>query len=126
MEHRAREIRTRHLQRIIQRPERRPEAIAETCESAARCGIRFDHEQRFPNHLRHSRRCAVRPHQFHRRAVVQEARKNRLGVDRRPDARLAEAVVRRVAGYRQIYVNRKGREERRVVTGRRRVPRGCL
>ena len=50
MEHRPREIRTRHLQCRIQCLERRPEAITETHEPATRHGIRFDHEQQLPDH----------------------------------------------------------------------------
>ena len=100
MQQRPRKVTVRHLERIVQRPQRRTKRVRHTREPAARRAVRIEHDERLPVRLREGRAVQVRLHDRRRRGVVEVRREDGLWVDRpvRLGAREGRgAVVVRVA-----------------------------
>lgn len=102
MQVRAREVAIRHLQPVVQRPERRAKTVADAREATARSRVRFKHQEGLPGRL--CDRCGVEVGRDEALAggMVEVAREHGLGVDRGAEACvgiLCGAVVVRVAGW---------------------------
>lgn len=89
MEQRARKVAVRHLQGVVQTPQRRRERVADTWESTARRGVRLEHQERLVPRLREHCRVDIRLHEVDASLVRQELRE------------LLQRVVRRVVRVRE-------------------------
>ena len=106
MEHRARDVTVRHLQRIVQPPQRRREAVADAREAPARRRVRLEHQELLALRLDVRRGVEVRRDERLRGGVVQVGREHGLGVAWGADAELGVAVVTWVAGKRWLKTSR--------------------
>ena len=80
VQQRARKVAVGHLQTVVDRPQRRPKAIADTREATARSGVRLEHHELLPELLGNARRVEVRLHHLNARGVGEVVREDGLGV----------------------------------------------
>jgi hypothetical protein len=98
MQQRPGEITIRHLQSIIQPPQRRGIRITDPGEPPAARRVRLEHQQRLPRALRDPARVEEGRDQRRARRVVQVVREDVLREFGGADAVFGEAVVVGVAG----------------------------
>lgn len=98
MHQRSREVRVRHLHRVVEAPQRRTERITDSRKSTTRGGVGLKHHELLVLGLRVSRRVQVRLDDSLTRIMRKEIREDVLRVaDRAPGVKLGGAIVRGVA-----------------------------
>ena len=90
MQQRPSEVAVRHLEPVIDRPERRAKAVAHSRESAARCGVGLEHHELLPGLLRGGDRGEVLCDEVPARRVREVVREHILRVYRGAEACVGE------------------------------------
>ena len=80
MEQRTREVAVRHLQAVVESPQRRAEGVRHAVETSAGRGVRLEHEERLADLLRQSRIDQKFADGVHADRVGQIVGEDRLGV----------------------------------------------
>ena len=80
MKQRSGEVAVRHLQPIVDSPERRCETIADAWEATTRRRVRLEHHEFLPELLGDAGRVQIRPHEVLPRGVGEVVREHVLGV----------------------------------------------
>ena len=86
MQQRSREVAIRHLQPVVDRPQRRAKTVTYARETAARRGVGLEHHEVFPELLRDSRTVQVRLYNGLARSVREVICEDVLRVDDRAEA----------------------------------------
>ena len=80
VQQRAREVAISHLQTVVDRPQCRSKAVADTGEATARSRVRLEHHELLPKLLGNARRVEVRLHHLDARGMGEVVREDGLGV----------------------------------------------